>query len=249
MRFSEGIHDLREGFALVLQPGLRGYVAVPLVLNLLLFGLLAWWSSGVFANWVEAAIDWLPEWLAFVRPVFWLGFALLFLFVMAYSFVFVATLIGAPFYGLLAEQVQRRLTGHVVEETVSWRALLLLVPRSLWREIRKVLSYLPALLGVGLLLLVGLFIPLVNLVALVLSAVLSSWIMAFEFLDYAADNNRQSIPELRALMRRHRGETFGFGAVAWGLTFVPLVNLVLVPAAVAAGVRQWLRLNGRLAPS
>jgi len=235
----DGLEDLREGFRLIRQPGLRWFVLLPLVCNAIFFLLLGYLAAGVWAGWVDAAVAWLPDALAFLRPLFWIFFALLALFVLAYTFVFFATLIGAPFYGLLAEEVQKILTGKPVSEGLRAADLLRLLPRTLWREVRKVLQYLPGLL----LLLVLMLIPVVNVVVPVLWVLFSAWMTAFEFLDYPADANRQSIPDLRRLMKRQRTRSFGFGLATWVLTLVPLVNLVVLQAAVAGGVRLWLDLE------
>ena len=48
------------------------------------------------------------------------------------------------------------------------------IPRALWREVQKILYYLPRAIG---LLIIGL-IPVVNLVAAVLWFLFNSWMMA-----------------------------------------------------------------------
>ena len=236
----EGIKDLREGFRLALSPGLRLFVVIPLVINVLLYALMGWWAIGIFQGWIDSALAWLPEWLAFIEWLLWLLLTLLFMFVMVYTFVFVATLVGAPFYAILAEQTQRKLTGHTPDAGFNAAELLRMLPKTVWREIQKVLSYLP---GLVLLIIIG-FIPVLNVIAPLLWVIFSAWIMAFEFLDYPADHNGCSIPELKRLMRRNRSRSMSFGLAAWALTLIPVINLVVMQAAVCGGVRQWLAING-----
>ena len=69
-----GLSYLRGGFVLLGRPGLRRFVVMPLLVNLLLFGGLLWWAFG----WVEAAsqylLELLPGWLQWLSrllvPVF-----------------------------------------------------------------------------------------------------------------------------------------------------------------------------------
>jgi CysZ protein len=235
----DGFQDLREGFRVIRRPGLRWFVLLPLLLNSAFFIVIGYWAASVFSGWVEMSATWLPDSLAFLRHFLWLLFAVLAVFVLAYTFVFVATLIGAPFYGLLADEVQKHLTGQASDGVLRLGDLLRLVPRTLWREICKLLNYLPGLLILLLLML----IPVVNVIVPVLWVIFSAWMTAFEFLDFPADANQQSLHDLKRMMRRNRPRAFGFGLATWALTLVPVINLLVLQAAVAGGVRQWLELQ------
>lgn len=243
---AQGAKDLLEGFRLIREPRLRLFVIIPLVINILVFILLIGGLGGYFSGWVESLMGLLPEWewLAFLRWLMWLVFGFLVILLLAYTFVFVATLIGAPFYGLLAEQVERHLTGQNVAEQTSWGQVLASFPRSIARELAKLWYYLPRALGLFLVCL----IPLVSPVAPFIWALFSGWTMALEFIDYPADNHQRSIADLKKFMRRHRLRTMGFGLLSWLCTLVPLVNLISMQASVAGGVKFWLDAEGLLEP-
>ena len=72
-----GIHYLFEGLRLIRQPGLRRYVAVPLLVSVVFF------TGAIFAlvHWLELLIDmllgYLPAWLDWLRYLLWPVFALL----------------------------------------------------------------------------------------------------------------------------------------------------------------------------
>src|SRR5690606_41951112 len=91
--------------------------------------------------------------------VFWLLCGVVILLLLAYGFVIVANLIGAPFYGYVAELTEKQLTGQEVSTDDSWSAIIKDIPRALWREVQKIAYYLPRALG---LFIIGL-IPVVNL--------------------------------------------------------------------------------------
>ena len=242
--FMTGIQDVVDGFKMIREPKLRIFVVMPLLINIAVFIGTFWVLGHYFSGWVDSLINWLPdwEWLAVIRWLLWIFFAFLIILLVAYTFVFVATLIGAPFYGLLAEQVELKLTGQKVSESAPWQSLFMSIPRTVGREIAKLLYYLPRALGIFILS----FIPPINTAAPFLWAMLSSWSMALEFLDYPADTHKKSIAELKTFMREHRARTFGFGLISWLCTLIPLLNLVSMQASVAGGVKFWLQAEGRL---
>jgi len=86
-------------------------------------------------------------------------------------------------------------------------------------------------------------IPVVNLVAAVLWFLFNSWMMTLQYVDFPADNHRMSFRGLRRKIAERRLTAIGFGVPVAVLAMVPLVNLVLVPAAVCAGTVYWVREN------
>ena len=60
--FFRGLGYLGEGFGLIRQPGLRLFVVIPLIINILLFGLLFYFLAELFTAMIAAAMAWLPDW-------------------------------------------------------------------------------------------------------------------------------------------------------------------------------------------
>ncbi|MDX5297659.1 MAG: sulfate transporter CysZ, partial [Gammaproteobacteria bacterium] len=139
-------------------------------------------------------------------------------------------------YGYLAELTERRLTGQALDDDGDWRQILRDIPRVMGRELQKLAYYLPR----ALLLLVLGFIPVVNLVVVVLWFLFNAWMMALQYIDYPADNRKVPFAQVRAVMGRARLTTFGFGLPIALLAMVPVVNLVLMPAAVCGGTAYWV---------
>lgn len=234
-----GMGYLGEGFRLIRQPGLRLFVMIPLIINVLLFGLVFYFLADAFNSLIATAMGWLPDWgwLQSMDWIFWLLYGVVILLMLAYGFVIVANLIGSPFYGYLAELTERYLTGQPLDTDDSWKQIAKDVPRALSREIQKILYYLPRAV---LLLILGL-IPVVNLVAVVLWFVFNSWMMALQYVDYPADNHRVSFRGLRGFLGHSRLSALGFGVpVALG-AMVPVLNLIIVPAAVCGATAYWVR--------
>lgn len=239
--FFRGLGYLGEGFHLIRQPGLRLFVLLPIAINIVLFAVLFYFMAEGFSALIATAMGWLPDWnwLQSLDWLFWILYGAVILLMLAYGFVIVANLIGSPFYGYLAELTEKHLTGQEVTTEDGWATIVKDIPRALWREVQKILYYLPRAIG---LFMIGL-VPVVNLVAAVLWFLFNSWMMALQYVDYPADNHRVSFPTLRRTLGGSRLSALGFGLPVALAAMVPLLNLVVVPAAVCGATAFWVREN------
>lgn len=233
--YFRGCAHLMQGFQLIFQPGLRLFLFIPVTVNIVLFAMLIYWAKSMVGGWMASLMGWLPEWLAFMEWFFWLLYFVAILMTIFYGFVSAANLLAAPFYGYLSEIVENRLSDRKNPETFSWKTLLAMVPRTVMRELQKILYYLPRVIA---LLVLGL-IPGINALAALLWIFFSAWMMAIQYLDYPADNNQLSFPDMLRYLRQKRAAALGFGSLTFGLTLLPLVNLITFPAAVCGATAFW----------
>ncbi|MFN3582047.1 MAG: sulfate transporter CysZ [Pseudomonas sp.] len=227
---------LQLGWQRVRQPGMRRFVILPLIINLALFGALIGWGITQFNLLMARLLASLPAWLGFIEWLLWPIFALAILLVLFFGFSMLANLIASPFYGFLAERVAEQERG-VVSPPTSYAEILKAIPRSIGRELRKISYYLPRLLGLLLLTLV----PVVNLLASPLLLVFGVWMMAVQYIDYQADNDQVSFIDMLRWMRGRRGLSLSFGLPVYIGMLIPLVNLLIMPAAVAGSTLLWVR--------
>ena len=226
---------LLRGAAMLPQPGIRHFVLVPLVINLLLFIAAIWVLVQQFTFWVEFGLGYLPDWAGFLYWLFWPLFALLVTGGVYYGFSIVANLIAAPFNGFLSEKVEQQLRGEpLVDE--GWSAVLAMIPRALQRELQKLLYYLPRFL----LLLLITFILGINLIAPLLWFLFGAWMMSIQYCDYPMDNNKVSFGQMKRLMKARRVTSIGFGGLVQLGMLVPVLNLFLMPAAVVGATIFWV---------
>jgi CysZ protein len=118
----------------------------------------------------------------------------------------------------------------------GWAEVLKMIPRSIQRELHKLAYYLPRFL----LLLVLTFIPVVNLVAPLLWFLFGAWMMSIQYCDYPMDNNKVSFRQMKQLMKARRVTSIGFGGLVQLGMLVPVVNLILMPAAVVGATIFWV---------
>lgn len=246
----DGASCVAEGFRLIRRPGLRRYAAVPLLANILLFGLSSYLVLNYLSGWVQG-LDFAPDlwsWLDWLEPVIarmagalrWIiliGAVLLLLFVAGSTFTMITHLLIGPFLGLLAEKVELQLHDARFPEV----SVAQIVLRSLRRELQKLAYWLVRAAGLGLLSLVLWMIPPLSPATPIIWYLFGAWILAMQYLDVPADNNGRSFRQVLQIMQRRRVAVMGFGSIVMFLTSVPLVNLLIVPAATAGAVVFWVR--------
>ena len=217
------------------QPGLRRFVLIPLIANLVLFSLMGWLLYGLIVDFYEAAMLTVPEWLQFlswiITPLLWLIGGLM----TGYVSTLIVLMLTSPFHALLAEKVEEAITGEPVPALDGIAAALLEVPRALFRELRKVLYYVPMAVGVLILTIV----PLFNAFAPLAWFLLGAWMMSLQFVDYPMDNHRLAFRDVRDACAARRLSTIGFGGTVAFFTGIPLINLIVIPAAVIGATLLW----------
>jgi CysZ protein len=149
-------------------------------------------------------------------------------------------LIAAPFNDALSEAVENIHLGHVASSFSLARALRG-VGRTCGLELVKLSLYLAVM---GPLFVLSLLLPGVGtLIYTVASVGVTGLFFAVDYMDWAA--SRRDLP-LRAritLAVRHFRPVLGLGLGIALLLFVPLLNLILMPAAVAAATLLFIDLQ------
>ncbi|HQQ64089.1 MAG TPA: sulfate transporter CysZ [Pseudomonadales bacterium] len=230
MSTTRSIDYLREGFRLLGHPELRGYVLVPLLLNTLVFGGLFAYSLHEIGLGIHWAVQALPQWLDWLSWILWPMAVLLVLLIVMYTFSSLANLLAAPFNGLLAEKTEELLTGKAVNNKENFAGALRQLPGTFRKELHKLgfqLRWIIPLLVVSV-------IPGLNMAAPMLWFVFGAWMTAVEYCDYPMDNHNIAFADVRKNMRGHRWQCFSFGSLVMMANMVPLLNLLVMPAAVCA---------------
>jgi CysZ protein len=231
-----GAGYLVRGASLLTRPTLRLFVLVPLAVNILIFSAVIWWGVSFLAGWLDSIMAGIPDWLGFLEWLLWPLVGLLVTLTTGYLFTAVAIVIASPFNNLLAEKVEEMVTGREVAGLEGLGAALAGVPRGIFRELAKLLYFVP----MGALVLLLTFIPGLNALSPLLWFLFGAWMFSLEFLDYPMDNHNLSFAAVRDACRERRLSSLGFGGLVALCTGIPLVNFVVVPAAVAGGTLFWV---------
>jgi CysZ protein len=224
-----------DGVKLLTKPGIKKFVVMPLLLNILLFGGLLLLSSHYYhllANWLNQH---LPHWLAWLTWLLWLLFFAGFFIVFVYAFTTLSNLIAAPFNSLLSEKIEFYMTGEV-QAGRSFSQNVADIPRVIFRQLGILWYYLPR----ALILLALFFIPVVQIVAAVFWFLFNAWFMTLQYVDYPADNHRVPLSTMRMKIKAKRLDSLGFGIGVLLLSMIPIVNFIVMPAAVAGATKLWV---------
>ncbi len=162
-------------------------------------------------------------------------------FVAVYALV---ALVATPFNDMLSERIEVSLLGSV-NESFSIKVFLRDTGVSIAHSLLDMLLWIALILP----LLVLNFLPLVGtLLFSVLSGLATVFFLAKDMLDGPMTRRRFSYAEKVAVVRSDLPLMGGFGAATAVLLWVPVVNLFLVPVAVAGGTALFCHLeaNGRI---
>ena len=225
-----------DGARLARSKPLRRFVWAPLAASVVCVALLL----GVGYTWVADASGWVvattPDWLSWLGHVVAALLYVLGLVVAGWLVGLIAVLVASPFLGALSAGAEQEQFGTAPSYTASVAAA---VAGALRREARKFRYHLPRLAVVFLLTLV----PVVNVGAPLFWFVFGAWMLAVQFVDYAAENRGLDFAETLAVLRANRAAALGFGIVAGVLLAIPFAALVVIPAAVCGGALLWRRLD------
>ena len=228
-----------RGLKLIIQPGIRRFVAIPLSINITLFSAAIYFLFTKFDQWMNRFMPDFPDWLSWLESAInwflWPLFATMIFFMVFYSFTFLANLVAAPFNSLLAEKVEAMLKSQPLDNSPSypgWQT----IKKSIASEIGK-LSYL---LKWSAIILIISFIPVVNIVAPALWIIFGAWMLALEYLDYPMSNHNHYFKEINQQAISKRTLSLGFGSGVFVLTSIPVINFIAMPSSVAGATALWV---------
>lgn len=229
---SGGLYLFR-GLKLITLPGVRRFVVVPLLINIVLFGTLIALGAQYFSTLMDSL---LPDGWALIRVVLWPVFALVVLLFGFYTFALIANIIAAPFNGMLAEAVERQLTGRSIDGETGLRSIAKEVAGSIASELQKLAYILKFMIPIAILFL----IPGLNIIAPFLWIAFSAWMLAVSYADFPMGNHGIRFRDQRARLQQQRWLTLGFGGVVMVGITIPVVNFLMIPAAVAGATAMWV---------
>ena len=227
-----------DGISLALKKEFRAFVLIPILINLVLFSVLGYVLFYYIKELIFDIFNTFPDWLVFVAYILSALLVIALLIAGCYFFSTVATIIASPFYGILADKVELYLN-NTQGIDMSVTDLIKDIPRILLREGRKQLFFLPLAL---LCLLISL-VPVLNFVSPFFWFALTSWMGCLQYADYAYDNHHVSFKDMQQDLKDNYVSSFTLGATVSIALLIPIVNLLIPPAAVCAGTKYYLLLK------
>jgi CysZ protein len=231
-----GFEYFIQGWALAFSPGIRRFIFLPLLANIVIMSALFYWFFSEITGMIDWGLSFVPSWLH------WLGYIISFIVILTlvilfcYFFSTVANIIAAPFNGLLAEQVEAKLTGTPAPDT-SWINLIKDLPRIFSREIQKLINYL--LWAIPILL--TYFIPVIGQsITPIIWFLFTAWQINIQYADYPFDNHKITFHRMRELLKQDKIDNIIYGILVSLFTVAPVLNLIIMPIAVCGSTAMWV---------
>jgi CysZ protein len=215
------------------------YVAAPLTIGTLLVGFSYWVLYHYFFRLIGSYAE--GEWYRQVAYYLVIVVASLFaLLVFFFVFARVASALAAPFNDLISLRTEQLVRGGLEESPFSLPLLMKDSARTIGHSFKILGIYVILLLaGLPLLILPGLGTLLFS----VYSTLLSSYMLAYEYLGYPMDRRRYSFSDKRTFLWSRIISVLGFGLGSLAAASIPVVNIFFIPAAAAGGTLLFLDLN------
>lgn len=223
-----------RGFDIIRMKGIRRYVLVPLLINIIIFSLAFRYLLSQLdhlMNWVDSLI---PSWLDWISYLIW-PFAVIAI-VVVFSFIFstAANWLAAPFNGLLSEKVEKTLTNTTKINDDGFNDLIKDIPRTLSREWQKLKYYVPRALGF---LLILVFVPVAGEI---IWFIFIAWMMAVQYKDYPFDNHKIDFGTMKNEISKNQTLSYSFGLTVTLFSMIPIVNLIVMPVAISGATAIWV---------
>ncbi len=120
-QITKGASYVIKGFGLLKLEGVKRYVVIPTLINIILFAGAIWYGTEQFDSLLD---QYLPSWLEWLEFVLWPLFVIASLLIVFFAFTLVANIFGAPFNGVLAEKIEAQLSQQKLSYDEGYLKLL-----------------------------------------------------------------------------------------------------------------------------
>lgn len=230
---SSGFEYFLLGFKLITLKGIKRFVFIPLIVNLILFYFAFSFLFQQLDFYLMQLESYLPDWLMWLSTLLWPLAALSIIVIFSFLFSSIANWLAAPFNGLLSEKVENILSNERASDS-GFSDIIKDIPRTLSREWKKLAYYIPRALGFLLLLFI---LPIIGQVLWFLFV---AWMMAIQYKDYPFDNHKIPFHQMRSILQANKGLSFSFGITTSIFSMIPIINLIVMPVAICGATALWV---------
>lgn len=234
---TSGARYFLNGFSLIMTKGIKRFVFIPFIINLLLFAGAFYFLIDYIQAGVTYIIDLIPDFLGWFKEalfyVLWPIAVISVLLIFALIFGTLANWIAAPFNGLLSEKMESHLRGEPMGDG-GFVDIIKDIPRTLGRELAKVAYFIPR----ALVFIAAFF--LLPVIGQILWFLFGAWMMAIQYCDYPFDNHKIGFKPMRLKLRDKLSTSMSFGVLVNIFSLIPIVNFVVMPVAICGATQMWV---------
>lgn len=234
--FVTGFFSLLNAFRFISKnPRLYKYIAIPFIINVVVFCGSVYWGFDLFGDFVGQYLAPYDTWYwQIVAGAIKLLAALVTLVIVFFTFTVVGNLIAAPFNDVLSEKTEEIIVGRQIGEPFSFRQIGVDLWRVMKDEIRKMSIFIFLMI-----LILGLnFLPGIgSALYAVLSVVVTVFFLIVEYTGYIFSRKHLGFAEQRQFIAAHKMSTVGFGLAVMCMLFIPFIQFLTIPVAVVAATQ------------
>ncbi len=152
-------------------------------------------------------------------------------FFIYFTFIGLVSLISIPFMDLLSSEIEHKLAPHNDDA-------------SLWVSMKRGMgSTFIVMIRTFLVMVISLPLLLIPFVGTVIFFCINSWYMAHGYLDYPMGRRGWSFKMKKKFLKDYNKEQLFLGFIIYGLSLVPIANLIIIPWATAASTLLFIEIE------
>lgn len=217
-------------------PKLIVYSIVPMIINLIIYGTIFFYVYNLITSKSDDLLQpndsnrILIEILSsFIRIIAFL----LVLIICYFAFVIFGGIVSAPFNERISRHIEEKKFGIKTEIKLPFF-------KDIWISIREELKKLLFYFSIMIPLILIDFIPMIgSVITLVFGSLFSFFYNALDYLDYPMTRKLIKFRTKLKIVLSKKALSFGFGAVSFLLTLIPVINVIFNPLLVASGTELY----------
>lgn len=214
------------------HPKLIMYSIVPMVINLVIYGTIFFYVYGTVTD-LTSDLEFLSRqdslFLESLKVLMKIAAFLLVLIVCYFLFIIFGGIVSAPFNEVISKYVEEKIYKTIAGNQLPFFRDIYV---SIREELKKLLFYFTVMIP---LFAIG-FIPMIgSVVTIAVGMPFSFYYNALDFLDYPMTRTGTGFRNKLKVINGKLMLSMGFGAIAFLLTFLPVINVFFKPLLVVSG--------------
>jgi uncharacterized protein involved in cysteine biosynthesis len=215
----------------------RWYIVIPVILNITFAYLLFRYGlSGYLITQFTTLLDGrMPPNMHWIVPSIHTILDVLAFVLVTFMAVRLGTIIGSPFYAIIADRFDRQ---YLVYDDTPTMSFVWSIVNALWFEMRKIVL-LVIIWAIGVLIeFIPVFGPLLGLLWVIIG---SGFTTLLDYTDISMGRRNFTLRQRTAFFLTHLPETIGFALVVTPFVGFPVINVFSIPLFVCAGIGLYVR--------
>lgn len=230
-------YPFRAAKFLLKRPRMLKYLAIPFIINLLVFSLSVYFGVDLFNGLLEQYLPSGDAWYwVLLNYLAWIAAFILTAVMVFFSFTVIGNLIASPFNELLSERTEEVISGVASDLPFSMRRFWSEARHAIGVELKKQLFFI---VGMIALFMINLIPALGAPVYAVLAPLFTLFFLVVEYLAFVLMRKQISFGKQQGYVFKKPILMLGFGCGVFCLLAIPLLQFFCIPLAVVGATMLW----------